>query len=152
MTDDLTSAAPVELILGGGSLLVQVGRDLNTETERLLAPYDLTAQQAALLLHAARGGATPSGLMRQLGTDTAGMTRLLDRMQAKELLVRARHPGDRRSVVIELTPRGRALVPKLPPVFGRITRQAFTGFSAEEVAQVTGMLRRIVDNLASEPS
>jgi DNA-binding MarR family transcriptional regulator len=136
------------LVLGGGSLLVQVGRELNTETERRLAPLGLTAQQAALLLHAARGRSTPSLLKGQLGTDTAGMTRLLDRLEAKGLLRRTRHPEDRRSVVIEVTPEGLALVPRLPPIFGGISRQVFAGFSEEEIAQVTGMLGRIMANLA----
>ncbi|MFF4617549.1 MarR family winged helix-turn-helix transcriptional regulator [Nonomuraea jabiensis] len=87
---------------------------------------------------------------RGLGTDTAGMTRLLDRLEAKGLLRRERHPEDRRSIVIELTDEGRALVPSLPPIFGRISRQVFAGFSPEEVAQVTDMLRRILENLAEE--
>lgn len=139
-----------QLILGGGSLLVQVGRELNTETERRLAPLGLTAQQAALLLHAARGDSTPSLLKSRLGTDTAGMTRLLDRLQAKGLLRRARHPSDRRSVVVELTDEGHALVPSLPPIFGKISHQVFEGFSPEEIEQVTEMLGRILRNLSEE--
>ncbi|MEV4364817.1 MarR family winged helix-turn-helix transcriptional regulator [Nonomuraea sp. NPDC051941] len=150
MNENRAPQSTFELVLGGGSLLVQVGRELNTETERRLAPLGLTAQQAALLLHASRGGGTPSLLKRRLGTDTAGMTRLLDRLEAKGLLRRERHPEDRRSIVIELTDEGRALVPSLPPIFGRISHQVFAGFSPEEVAQVTDMLRRILENLAEE--
>ncbi|MFC5831035.1 MarR family winged helix-turn-helix transcriptional regulator [Nonomuraea insulae] len=139
-----------QLVLGGGSLLVQVGRELNTETERRLAPLGLTAQQAALLLHAARGDSTPSLLKSRLGTDTAGMTRLLDRLQAKGLLRRARHRSDRRSIVVELTDEGHALVPSLPPIFGKISHQVFEGFSPEEIEQVTEMLGRILRNLSEE--
>ncbi|MDP4511605.1 MarR family winged helix-turn-helix transcriptional regulator [Nonomuraea turcica] len=151
MTENRVPQSTFELVLGGGSLLVQVGRELNTETERRLAPLGLTAQQAALLLHAARGGSTPSLLKSQLGTDTAGMTRLLDRLEAKGLLRRERHPEDRRSIVIELTDEGQALVPRLPPVFGKISHQVFAGFSPDEVAQVTDMLRRIMKNLTDGP-
>ncbi|WP_188194579.1 MarR family winged helix-turn-helix transcriptional regulator [Nonomuraea sp. SYSU D8015] len=151
MDDNRVPKSTFELVLGGGSLLVQVGRELNTETERRLAPLGLTVQQAALLLHAARGDVTPSLLKSRLGTDTAGMTRLLDRLEAKGLLRRARHPEDRRSIVIELTDEGRALVPGLPPIFGKISHQVFAGFSPQEIAQVTDMLRRILRNLADEP-
>ena len=139
--------AQTGLVLGGGALLNQVGRALNTAAERLLAPLGLTAQQAALLLHAAARARSPSQLTELLGTDTAGMTRLLDRLQDKGLLRRTRHQVDRRSIVIELTPRGRAMVPKLPPIFGRISTQVFTGFSAEEITQVTDLLHRMLDNL-----
>lgn len=144
--------ASIALVLGGGSLLALVGRELNTETERLLAPYGLTVQQAALLGNAAAGNATPSELKHHLGADTAGMTRLLDRLQAKGLVRRAPHPGDRRSVVIELTPEGQALVPELTPIFGTISRRVFAGFSGEEMAQMAGLLRRMLDNLkTAEP-
>ncbi|MEW9547725.1 MarR family winged helix-turn-helix transcriptional regulator [Nonomuraea sp. NPDC050783] len=111
----------------------------------------MTAQQAALLLHAAGGAATPSRLKDLVGTDTAGMTRLLDRLQAKGLLRRARHPHDRRSVVVELTAGGRALVPRLPPVFGQVSRQVFDGFSAGELECMTDLLRRMLRNLAEPP-
>ncbi|MFI6182089.1 MarR family winged helix-turn-helix transcriptional regulator [Nonomuraea sp. NPDC051191] len=151
MTDD-RMPPPFELVLGGGSLLVQVGRELNTETERRLAPLGLTAQQAALLLHAAGGRSTPGVLKGRLGTDTAGMTRLLDRLEAKGLLRRVRRPEDRRSVVIELTDKGHTLTPLLPPIFGGVSRQVFSGFSEDEIEQVTGMLRRIMANLAEGAS
>jgi DNA-binding MarR family transcriptional regulator len=141
--------ASIELMLGGGSLLNQVGRDLNTVVERRLAPLGLTAQQAALLLHAARESRTPSQLKQHLGTDTAGMTRLLDRLVEKGLLRRGRHPGDRRSVIIELTADGQALVPRLPPIFGRVNKQLFHGFTAAEITLMTAMLTRMSANLAT---
>ena len=138
----------IGLVLGGGSLLSQVGRELTTAVERQLAPFGLTAQQAALLLNAAPGTSSPSQLAKQLGTDTAGMTRLLDRLQDKGFLQRTRHEDDRRAVVVELTPHGLSLVPKLPPIFGKITKRLFTGFTAAEITTLTGLLRRMLDNLA----
>jgi DNA-binding MarR family transcriptional regulator len=51
------------------------------------------------------------------------MTRLLDRLEGKGLIRRRNHPGDRRSIVIALTGQGRALVPHLAPIFGRVTSQ-----------------------------
>jgi DNA-binding MarR family transcriptional regulator len=141
--------ASIELMLGGGSLLNQVGRNLTTMVERHLAPLGLTAQQAALLLHASRDSRTPSQLKQQLGTDTAGMTRLLDRLADKGLLRRVQHPGDRRSIIIELTADGQALVPRLPPIFGRANKQLFHGFTTDEITLMTGMLTRMSANLAA---
>lgn len=135
------------LVLGGGSLLNQVGRELTTAVERQLAPLGLTAQQAAVLLHASREPTTPRRLAELVGTDTAGMTRLLDRLADKDLLRRTRHPEDRRSLLVELTDAGRALLPQLPPVFGRVTNQLFTGFTQDEIAAVTGLLERMHANL-----
>ncbi|HEV2370828.1 MAG TPA: MarR family transcriptional regulator [Streptosporangiaceae bacterium] len=136
-------------VLGAGALLHQTARDLATLLDRQLAPLGVTAQQAALLLHASRQQHRPSQLMSLLGTDTAGMTKLADRLEAKHLIERHPDPQDRRSVLITLTPDGRALVPRLAPVFGRVTGQLLNGFSPGEVSTLTTMLERMRGNIAS---
>jgi DNA-binding MarR family transcriptional regulator len=138
---------PVGLLLDSGRLVQQVARELSTALDRQLAPFDLTAQQAALLLRAARQETSPSQLKALLGTDTAGMTRLLDRLEAKGLLKRRRHPDDRRSIVIELTDATRALIPRVAPIFKRVNGQLLAGFTEPEVAQLTTTLQRMLDNL-----
>jgi len=141
---------PVQ-VLGAGSLLHQVARDLATALDRQLAPFGVTAQQAALLLHASRQQSSPSQLMTALGTDTAGMTKLTDRLEAKGLIERHQNPQDRRSILIALTDHGQALVPRLRPVFGRVTRQLFNGFSTHEIGVLTTTLERMRGNLATTP-
>jgi DNA-binding MarR family transcriptional regulator len=117
--------------------------------DRQFAPIGVTAQQAALLLHASRRQHSPSQLMSLLGTDTAGMTKLADRLEAKHLIQRHPNPQDRRSVLITLTQDGQALVPRLAPVFGRITGQLFNGFSPAEISALTTMLERMRSNIAT---
>jgi DNA-binding MarR family transcriptional regulator len=141
---------PVQ-VLGAGSLLHRVARDLATALDRQLTPFGITAQQAALLLHASRLQSSPSQLMTALGTDTAGMTKLTDRLEAKGLIERHRNPQDRRSILIALTEDGQALVPRLGPVFGRVTRQLFNGFSTHEIGILTTTLERMRGNLATTP-
>ncbi|MDF5758034.1 MarR family transcriptional regulator [Spongiactinospora sp. TRM90649] len=137
----------LSLVLGGGSLLHQVARELRTAVEAHLAPHDVTAQQAAVLLLAAQGRTSPNQLTTHLGTDTAGMTRLLDRLEAKGLIIRRKHPTDRRSLVIALTPRGQALLPRLAPPFGTVSAAMLSGFTDQDVNRLTGMLERMLTNL-----
>ena len=141
--------ANVMQVLSGASLLHQLARDVTTTLDRRLAPLGVTTQQAALLHNAASGGASARQLAAAVGTDTAGMTKLLDRLEGKGLIERRPHPDDRRSVVIEPTERGLALVPELAPVFGAVARQLFDGFSDAEVANLTSSLRRMGENLNS---
>jgi DNA-binding MarR family transcriptional regulator len=145
---EAASSASTTAILGGGGLLNRVGRELAAFTDRRLREVGLTSQQAALLLHASRDARTPTELAAELGTDTAGMTRLLDRVAAMGLVERVRHPVDRRSVTVGLTERGRALLPELGPIFGRVTSRVFAGFTDEEVATTSALLGRMLDNLA----
>jgi DNA-binding MarR family transcriptional regulator len=141
--------ANVMQVLSGASLLHQLARDVTTTLDRRLAPLGVTTQQAALLHNAASGGASARQLAAAVGTDTAGMTKLLDRLEGKGLIERRPNPDDRRSVVIEPTEQGLALVPALAPVFGAVARQLFDGFSDDEVANLTSSLRRMGENLNS---
>lgn len=142
----MTQTVPM---LGGGSLLHRLVRDMTTVLDRRFAAFGLTTQQAALLLAAGSGTSTPRQLMDVIGTDTAGMTKLLDRLQAKGLAERHANPADRRSVLIVATEGGLALVPKLAPVFGDVVKDLFDGFSDAEIAQFTSALQRMKDNLQS---
>ena len=131
----------------GAVLLFQIARRLGRDLDRRLAELDLTAQQAGLLLIVADHPTRPSQLSEPLGTDPAGMTRLLDTLERKGLARRAQHPSDRRSVVIELTPQGRALVPRVVPVVAKAIAQLFAGFSGAEITRVEDALARLLANL-----
>jgi DNA-binding MarR family transcriptional regulator len=150
-TGQTPNRAGMSLVLGGGSLLTQVSRDLATALDRAFAELDLTAQQAALLMHAHKADSSPTQLMAQLGTDTAGMSKLIDRLEAKGLLARRRSVADRRSVLIEVTESGKRVAPQIPIIFGKITRQLFAGFTASEIAALTAMLERMSTNLSPSP-
>ncbi len=132
------------------SLIPQIAKELRTALESELAPLGLTTQQGAVLMRAALGERSPRQLAQLVGTDTAGMTRLIDRLVAKGLLARSAHPQDRRAVVVEPTEEGRALLPSVFPVFGRVGGRLLDGFSEEETAQATALLRRMLDNLSQD--
>lgn len=136
-------------LLTATGLIHQVSRQLTNALERRLAPHGVTAQQAALLINAARGETSPKRLTSLLGTDTAGMTRLLDRLEVKRLIKRHSNPGDRRAVLVEVTPDGGALVPVVAPAFGGAAHRLLTGFSDEEVQQLIALLQRMLTNLDS---
>ncbi len=141
-----------QLDLGDGvpPLIAMLARDLRTLVERRLAPLDLTLQQAVLLRLSAAGKVTPVQLTTPLGTDSANMTRLLDRLEAKGYLTRQRHPDDRRSLVIELTERGRNLLPQLAPIFDLTRGQLLAGFSPAEVGRLQTQLQRMHANINLE--
>ncbi|MEV5721327.1 MarR family transcriptional regulator [Amycolatopsis mediterranei] len=137
----------LNLALTTAALLSQVGREHSTALDRRFAGFGLTTQQAALLLHASREPVSPSKLTEVLGTDTAGMTRLLDRLEVKDLIRRQRTATDRRAVLIEVTDEGRALLPRLPVVFGLVNRQLFADFDDNELEQLLTLCQRMRTNL-----
>lgn len=74
------------------------------------------------------------------------MTRLIDRLEAKGLVVRQVGSGDRRLISIELTPTGLAIAKKATPTFEGVNRQLLEGFTAKEIEQLTDLLHRLREN------
>jgi DNA-binding MarR family transcriptional regulator len=132
-------------------LVFQVTREQRAVMERRLARFDVTLQQASVLIRARGQETSPHELAAALGTDNAGMTRLLDRLEAKGLVARRSHPSDRRSITIGLTEVGAGLAPRLGPVLGSVSRDMLAGFSAEETAALGSLLGRLLDNLRNAP-
>jgi len=131
-------------------LLFQAAREVRGALEHELASHGITAQQASLagLLRAWKRKQRPSQLQiaARLGTDAAGMTRLIDRLEKKGVVVRMTGEGDRRMVVVELTDTGRAIAARATPSFEQVDRRLLVGFSAAEVAQLRSMLERLREN------
>jgi DNA-binding MarR family transcriptional regulator len=79
-----------------------------------LASLNITAQQGMILLQLADGQHnTPGALARLAGVDSGAMTRLLDRLEAKQLVLRKADPSDRRAVRLVLSEQAAALMPSI---------------------------------------
>jgi DNA-binding MarR family transcriptional regulator len=82
----------------------------------LLEPYGVTLQQYNVLR--ILRGARPDGLctltiVERMLEQTPGITRLIDRLEAKHLVVRVRSAEDRRQVWCRITPDGLRLLARL---------------------------------------
>ncbi|HAL39534.1 MAG TPA: MarR family transcriptional regulator [Polaromonas sp.] len=114
--------------------------------ERELEPTGLTNAQWVPLLKLYMGRAsTAAELARQCDLDAGSMTRLLDRLEAKQLCRRVRSSDDRRVVNLELTEAGRAAAQEIPAILSRIQNAHLAGFSVEEWQILQGYLRRILE-------
>lgn len=121
---------------------------LGAEITHRVEPLDLTDAQWKPMLRLLLGQeGTVAALARSCHMDAGGMTRLLDRLEAKGLCTRVRSAQDRRVVHTELTDAGRAVAAQLPAIFEALQAQALQGFDDAEVAQLQAFIARIHDNL-----
>ena len=81
---------------------------------RIWQSAELTLVQVRVLRRLAKGPRTLSQLGSDLALAPPSMTRLVDRLEARALIVRHRDGTDRRKVVAELTEQGRLLVSAVP--------------------------------------
>lgn len=86
-------------------------------------------------------------LAGQLAISGATATVTLRELEKKRLIDRCRNPGNRREVLIFLTPRGRALESRLLPFTRDIHDLATRDITAREVAVLEDLLRRVIANL-----
>lgn len=114
--------------------------------EHQMQALDLTGTQWHPLLHIHQGCDTVAGCAREMQTDAGAMTRMLDRLEAKGLLVRERSSSDRRVVNLALTPRGAEVAAQIPHVLAAVLNEHLRGFSADEFAQLLRLLQRFIDN------
>lgn len=136
-----------------GYLMRMVLTALSQDIERQLLPSGLTNAQWLPLFKLAIGKAsTVAELARESHLDAGAMTRLLDRMEAKDLCRRVRSEVDRRVVNIELTPAGQVAASGIPQVLSQVQNDYLSGFSPEEFQTLKGFLRRLLDNAQTPPT
>lgn len=146
MMPDDSNSLPSALAVG--ALLTQAARDIRTRLDQAFAAIGLTAQQASLILHVSQGHGNPRILAELVGTDAASLTRLADRLIAKGHIVRRPSGTDRRSVEISLTAKGAALLPQIPPIFGKVSTRIVAGLEPVEIDMLDHALRQVRTNLA----
>lgn len=128
-----------------GYLIKRVMAVVSTALDQELSAYDITYQQFSILMILSDTGcSTAADLARITCGDTGAMTRMLDRLEAKDVIRRVRSSADRRIVNIELTESGRIFASKMPIVAINVMNRYLQGFEATELELMKGFLRRIL--------
>ena len=73
----------------------------------LVEPHQISVQDFLVLASIRRGRNSPVELCKLLGRTTGGMSLTLDRLVTAGFVDRRPDPGDRRRIIVELTPAGR---------------------------------------------
>lgn len=130
-----------------GYLMSRVVAALGQELERQFEPSGLTNAQWKPLFKLSVGEvSTVAELARVCTQDAGGMTRMLDRLEAKGLCQRERSSEDRRVVKLAITEAGREAAQVIPEVLSRVQNAYLEGFSVEEWQTLKGYLQRMLDN------
>ncbi len=90
------------------------------------------------------GAVAPIAIAEALGVTRGAVSRLNDRLLAKELIAITPHPVDRRQQVVELTPSGRQLVPELAALADANDARFFGVLPASEREQLRRLLETLV--------
>lgn len=112
----------------------------------VLDPYGINYAELAtlgMLRTAPAGGCSPSELRTLVGQSSAGMTRILDKLETRRLLRRVAHADDGRRVEVRLTPRGAGFTEECLEALLSVESRLLAGLGEREL----GALRLGIDSL-----
>jgi DNA-binding MarR family transcriptional regulator len=142
---EIFSSEPYRVEESVGYLLSRARTKLAKSLDVALIERGITHAQGSILLMLSTGKyETAADLARELYIDSASMTRMIDRLEKRGLLFRVRRDDDRRVVSLRLTGAGQELARQLPEVYVVVRNRNFAGFSAEELATLSGLLRKFL--------
>ncbi len=112
--------------------------------------YDVSLEHWRILLFLWKeDGQTQTSLASSTQKDEPSISRILNTMEKHNLVVRKRHPHDRRTNLIYLTEKGRNLQDGLMSMGSLTNAEATEGLSRDELAKCMKVLDKVADNLAN---
>lgn len=125
--------------------LMHTADALSRGAEALLKPYNLSGTQYNVL-RILRGAGEPGLACREVGCKLISrdpdITRLLDRLESRGLIARAREKDDRRVVKTRITEQGLRLLHDLDEPVRELHRRQMRHLTAKELKQLSVLLER----------
>jgi DNA-binding MarR family transcriptional regulator len=121
--------------------------------EQTVAPGDLTPTQWVILMYLRDGLAiNASDLCTQLRHDSGALTRVLDQLESRGLVIRERSREDRRAVELRLTDAGRDVLETYVPRVVDALNDALGDFSKAEMTELLRLLSKLISRLDGSTS
>jgi DNA-binding MarR family transcriptional regulator len=126
--------------------LLRTGEALSRDAEKLLRASGLSGTQYNVLR--ILRGAGPQGLTcgetgSRMVTHDPDITRLLDRLEKRRLITRAREARDRRVVTARITPQGLRLLGELDQPVRELQRGLFRHMTQRDLQKLSFLLERV---------
>ena len=131
--------------------IIHAQQVVTTAIDRALKPLGLTfaRYEVLMLLSFARTGALPiTKVGERLLVHPTGITKLVDKLEAQQLVQREANPDDRRGILARVTPAGRDLGRRATEVLSGI--RFGVDLADDDIEQLTELLRQL--RLASQAS
>jgi MarR family transcriptional regulator, organic hydroperoxide resistance regulator len=112
----------------------------------VVEPRGITPQQynvLRILRGAGREGLPTLEIAQRMIEQTPGITRLIDRLETKELVSRERCPTDRRQVFCRITREGLTLLARLEKPIHDAEEVALSALSERQLSQLNTLLERV---------
>jgi DNA-binding MarR family transcriptional regulator len=129
-------------------LLNRAGTRIAVSFSERVRPLGATLQMWRVLAALRdRDGRRMGDLSETTSIEVSTLTRLVDAMEKKKLVIRRRDAEDARAVTLHVTPAGRRLTERIVPIAERYEDAALVGFTGGEAETLKAALRRLYANM-----
>ena len=136
-----------------GFFIIDGARLLRRRFDQEMRHLDMTSAQLQILGRLAHAeGINQAQLAGLLDMEPITVSRHVDRMEKAGFVERSPAPQDRRAWLLNLTDKGKALLPGMREIAQRIFAEAQEGLSETERAILMKGLDQVVSNLARKPA
>lgn len=125
----------------------RVRSNLREQFETTLPRFDLMAQ-----LERAPGGLKMNELSRRMMVTGGNVTGITDQLEAENMVQRLPVEGDRRALLIRLTPTGRKAFAEMAEAHERWIIEALSGLNQREVQSLHTLLGKVKQRINSQES
>ena len=130
-----------------GFLVYDTQRCIFKSLEKALKPYDITPGQWNLINQLDRAGALSQKELAELTRkEQATITRYLDTLERKGLVVRSKHQPDRRAHSISITDQARELIGVVQPVTLDAANKLIEGIDQRDLDTFVAVLAQLKGN------
>lgn len=141
------------LTMAAATSIIHAQQVVTTTIDRALKPLGLTfaRYEVLMLLSFSRTGALPvTKVGERLLVHPTGITKLVDKLEAQDLVCREPNPEDRRGTLVRVTPAGRRLGRKASKVIASVRFGA--DLPDEDLEQLVTLLGRLRGSLSDDPA
>jgi DNA-binding MarR family transcriptional regulator len=131
--------------------LRRIMRAVDLYSRRLVTDHGLSGPQLLCLRQLNAHGPIPAGeLAAAVSLSPATVCGILDRLEARELVMRERQTDDKRRVLVRLTAKGRQTARKAPPPLEHGFQRQLEALPLGKQAEIDRVLKRLVEMMSAE--
>jgi DNA-binding MarR family transcriptional regulator len=129
-----------------GMLLAKLGREAMRQFADALKPTELTPGHLTALYLLRDRAVSQQVLCDAVGVDPSKLVGLLNDLEKESLVVRRRHPADRRRHIVEISELGKKRLAAAERAAAAVEERLLAGLDKQQRDELQGLLSHIVGN------
>lgn len=125
--------------------LRKIMQSMDTQSRRLIKQHDITIPQLVCLYELYEKGATTVAVLaRNIHVSASTVVGIVDRLEEKQFVTRARNSVDRRTVFVNITDKGREFIATSPTLMHNRLHESLNTLSEQEQIIIANSLDMLV--------